>query len=214
MLKVICWITQDIGRRNTNTDGKDAMTKQDELLKFVEDNLINACIMLQRNIHYKDLSEDERNNYIYDILSAAGRYKGIHIEGQAQQGKSESGKQAGELDIIVKYKENPGSIVEAMNLKSVLKKRISSHIEKLFGYDTAGNPVNYVISYVNVKNFEKFWIKYKGYIKSCDYKYHLVSVNENVGLNFIYSDIKCLSATHRRNGREVSVVHIAVRMME
>lgn len=118
------------------------------------------------------------------------------------------------MDIIVKYKDYPVSIAEAMNLKCVLKKYISKHIKKLFDYDTAGNRENYLISYVNVKNFEEFWRKYKSYIESYDYKYRLVSINEKSEQVFRYSDIRCLSTTHRRNGIEVSVIHIAVKMME
>lgn len=207
-------IVENLRSSNLSTDGRASVINQFELLEFVEDNLISACLMLQKNMVYKNLKEDERTNFIYDILGTAGRDKEIHVEGQARQGRSESGKQSGEADILVKYKGNPVSIVEAMNLNGVIKKRISSHIEKLFGYDAAGNPVNYLISYVGVKNFEKFWIKYKEYIKSYNYKYQLTTVEENVKQDFCYSDIRLLTATHRRYGVEVSVVHIAVKMME
>lgn len=212
--KQICKMAEDMSRRDRNADSGPAAAEQERLLKFVDDNLKNACIKLQRSTVYKNLSEDERTDYIYDILSTAGRDKGIHIEGQARQGRSKKGKQAGELDIIIKYKENPVSIVEAMNLKSVLRRRIGEHIEKLFGYDTAGNPVNYLISYVSVKNFEKFWIRYKDYIRSYDHKYHLISLDENTEPDFCYSDIRYVTAIHRRNGVKVCMVHIAVKMME
>ena len=204
----------DISTRYTTADSETTALNRAGILKFVEDNLKIACIKLQENILYKNLTEDERTKYICDILSTAGRDKGIQIAGQAQQGKSESGKRAGEVDIIVKYKDYPVSIAEAMNLKCVLKKYISKHIKKIFDYDAAGTRENYLISYCNVKNFEEFWRKYKSYIESYDYKYRLVSINEKSEQDFGYSDIRCLSTTHRRNGIEVSVIHIAVKMME
>ena len=59
-------------------------------------DLFNACIKLQKNTTFTNVSEDQRNDFIRDILETAG----YQIKDQTRQGKSASGKASGEIDIL------------------------------------------------------------------------------------------------------------------
>ncbi|EGI5430009.1 hypothetical protein F9653_15360, partial [Listeria monocytogenes] len=78
-------------------------------------DLIWACIKLQANFHYKNVTEDERNDFIRDLLVARGYF----VNDQTRQGTSKEGKASGEVDILIQEKNIPYAIVEALNLSSL-----------------------------------------------------------------------------------------------
>ena len=126
-------------------------------------DLFNACIKLQKNPTFINVLEDQRNDFIRDILETGG----YQIKDQTRQGKSASGISSGEVDILLHDKGRPISIIEALNLNGLEEAYLDEHIDKVYKYDTLGNAFNFLVSYVKVKDFGKFWKKYIAHKLMC-----------------------------------------------
>jgi len=174
--------------------------------KFLKD-LISICIKLQANSIYYNASEDQRNDYIRDMLKTAGYI----INDQTRRGLSPTGKSAGEVDILVEKNNLPVTIIEALNLNSLNTGYLDMHIDKIYGYDTAGNSFNILLSYVTVANFTEFCDKYVRHIAAHGYPYHLISVDDAFSIDGItYSDMKIVKTVHNRNNKETVLFHVCL----
>ena len=179
------------------------------LMEEIMRELLSACVKLQSNAIYYSATEDQRNDYIRDILETAG----YDIKDQTRRGLSPSGKAAGEVDILIKHNNFPVTIIEALNLTSLNTSYLDSHIDKIYGYDTAGNAFNIILTYVMVVNFADFCNKYIEHIKGYKYPFEIISVEEDVDINKVsYSDIKVIKTLHNRNGIETVLYHVCVLM--
>lgn len=200
--KSVCIIkvkTCDRIRSITNQD----ISKINEIMR----ELLSACVKLQANSIYYSATEDQRNDYIRDILETAG----YDVKDQTRRGLSPSGKAAGEIDILIKEKEFPVTIIEALNLDSLNTSYLDKHIDKIYDYDTVGNKLNIILSYVTIANFFGFCNKYSEYIKGHSYPFAMISIEESVVIdNISYTDIKVLKTVHNRNGGETVLYHICV----
>lgn len=176
----------------------------EEINKYLED-VLYSCIQLQSLALYSEAKENERNDFIAKILES----KGYIIKDQTRRGKSNSGKDAGEVDIYIQNKNGfPFSIIEALNLKNFNTDYIDTHIDKINKYDTTGNTVNLCLTYANIVDFDAFWRKYCSHLKNRNYLNELVSIDDNEMLP--YSEIKVAKATHRRSGKLTFLYHIVV----
>lgn len=173
-------------------------------------DLFNACIKLQKNPTFINVLEDQRNDFIRDILETGG----YQIKDQTRQGKSASGILSGEVDILLHDKGRPISIIEALNLNGLEKAYLDEHIDKVYKYDTLGNAFNFLVSYVKVKDFGKFWEKYIAHIRKYKYPYELVCVDDNITKEYDYADIRYISTIHSRNGKRTILDHICLKIME
>lgn len=63
-------------------------------------SIVNACVKLQGNHLYRNVSEDDRNGFIKNILETTGFY----IKDQTRWGVSNTGKSAGEVDLLIEEK--------------------------------------------------------------------------------------------------------------
>jgi len=171
-------------------------------------NIIRACLNLQTRKLYSDSSEDERNDYIGDILGAIG----YSIKDQTRRGSSPTGKESGELDIFVSKDGLPFTVVETMNLNSINISYINKHLDKLFLYDTSGNKFNVCISYVKVADFASFWEKYSDHVSNYCYSSPILSVDTSIDDDFEYSELRIIKTIHNRSGRTVNLYHICVRI--
>ena len=167
-----------------------------------------ACVKLQRNNLFKDVSEDERNDYIRDLLETSG----YQVKDQTRQGVSSSGKASGEVDILIDDKGMPITIIEALNLSSLDTNYLNTHLDKIYKYDTLGNRFNFILSYVNVKDFESFWAKYCQHAENHVYPHALVGIDDTRDKEYNYSDIRLLMTKHNRHGRETELHHICVKI--
>lgn len=131
--KQVCIIKVKTCDRISPITGFD-VAKMNEILK----QLLAACVKLQANAIYYNATEDQRNDYIRDILDAVG----YDVKDQTRRGLSPSGKAAGEVDILIKEHGFPITIIEALNLDSLNKEYLDKHIDKIYNYDTAGNKFN------------------------------------------------------------------------
>lgn len=171
-------------------------------------NLVRASLNLQARKHYSNSSEDERNDYIGDILDAIG----YTVRDQTRRGSSSSGKGAGEIDIFIFKDGLPFTVVEAMNLPSVDTTYINKHLDKIFSYDGAGNKFNVCLSYVKVADFASFWEKYSVHVSSYSYPAPILSSVTSIDDEYGYSELKIMKTVHNRSGRKVDLYHICVRI--
>lgn len=179
-------------------DSQDAFVK----------NLVRACLNLQARKHYSNSSEDERNDYIGDILWAIG----YSVKDQTRRGSSLAGKDAGEIDIFVSKDGLPFTVVEAMNLDSVNTIYINKHLDKLFSYDGAGNKFNVCLSYVKVVDFASFWEKYSVHVSNHSYPAPILSSVTSIDDEYGYSELRIMKTIHSRSGRLVNLYHICVKI--
>lgn len=177
---------------------------KDKLLR----DIFLACVKLQRNNLYRNVSEDERNDYLRDLLET----NGYHVKDQTRQGVSNSGKASGEIDILIQDNGLPLAIIEALNLSSLNRSYLNMHLDKIYKYDTLGNAFNFVLSYVKVADFGVFWSKYCQHIKEHIYPYKLISIDESIDNEYKYSDIRLVVTKHNRNGRETLLYHICIKI--
>ncbi|KFF24442.1 hypothetical protein [Chryseobacterium vrystaatense] len=85
--------------------------------------------MQQNHLYYGNFSEDDRNTFIASMLISAG----FHVKDQTRKSTTETGKSAGEVDIFIEdINGYPLNIIEALNLSSVVKDYIKTHIDKIF----------------------------------------------------------------------------------
>lgn len=174
---------------------------------FIKD-LLRVCVKLQANIIYRNVSEDERNDYVRDLLSM----KGYFIKDQTRRGYSSSGKKTGEADFLIEISDMPFSIIEALNLSNLDKSYLNTHLDKIYNYDTTGNSFNVCLSYVETKDFGSFWKKYCDYVCSYTYPFDLIEYRKDADKSFPYSEIRFMTTTHNRNGKPTLLYHVAVNM--
>jgi hypothetical protein len=179
----------------------------DKIDLFIKD-LLRACIKLQANTHFRNVIEDIRNDFIRDLLSM----RGYSIKDQTRRGYSASNKSAGEVDIFVELDDIPFTIIEALSLSSLDKSYLGKHLDKIYNYDKNGHKFNICLSYVEVKNFESFWSKYREYASSYSYPLDLVSARTDADAGFPYSEIRFMTTSHNRSGKLTILYHIALKM--
>lgn len=179
------------------------VSKINEVLREV----LLACVKLQANSIYYGATEDQRNDYIRDILDTVG----YDVKDQTRRGLSPSGKAAGEVDILIREQGFPVAIIEALNLNSLNKTYLDEHIDKIYDYDTAGNRFNIVLSYVTVVNFVSFSAKYYKHIEKRKYPFEMISIEKEIMIDDIsYSDIHIMKTVHNRNGQETVLYHVCM----
>lgn len=181
---------------------------QEYSFQNVYDSLISACIKMQGNRNYRGhFSEDDRNTFIAILLETSKYY----VKDQTRWSKSATGKNAGEIDILVYDKQQlPFTIIEALNLDSLDKTYINLHIDKIFNYDSTGLQQNIILIYSNAVHFDKLWDKYCNYIEGYEFVYKRIDliIDEN-----IYADVRNLTTVHNRNGMEVNLHHVMINLL-
>ncbi|PTT67357.1 MULTISPECIES: hypothetical protein [unclassified Chryseobacterium] len=174
----------------------------------LDDTILKSCLLMQGNrIYYGNYLEDDRNTFITSMLESAG----FRVKDQTRKSTTETGKSAGEVDIFIQDIDGfPIGIIEALNLSSVKKDYIVTHIDKIFIYDANGLPDNYILVYANVKDFGSFYSRYRDFVKSHNFKYPLVSLTEDNAVE--YSEMKKFTIMHNRNNMMVNMHHIVMNL--
>ena len=175
-------------------------------------NLITACSLMQTNYFYHtrvdsdgkriSVCEDCRNYFLRDLFD----YRGLYVRGQEHQGVSPNGKGSGEVDILVcRTGLQPKIYIEGLNLGSLESNKIDNHYEKLFLYDSSMNAINYLVSYVETSDFERF---------CCGYKEHFEKYKGNSKCSIIndvptdYANIKVFVSASLHEGKSISTYHV------
>lgn len=189
--------SQNISMQSSGSDEKRSG-------KIIKD-LVSVCIKLQANSIYYGASENQRNDFVRDLLEISG----YDVKDQTRRGISHSGKEAGEIDILLKENELPITIIEALNLSCLNTTYLNTHIKKVYDYDTAGNEFNVLLVYVTVKDFNIFCNKYIQHIREFCYPYPMITV-EDITEDFTYSDIMIFKTVLNRNNHETELYHFCV----
>lgn len=93
-------------------DMAELLISQEDENKVIRE-LLSACVKLQANSLYYHATEDQRNDYIRDILDAVG----YDVKDQTRKGLAASGKAAGEIDILIKGKDFPITIYRSIKFR-------------------------------------------------------------------------------------------------
>lgn len=121
---------------------------------LVLEDIVRIGEKLSINATYDSSSaEDSINDYVRDQLSAMG----YEVLDQTRHGKSSSGINAGEVDLLIKRSNRECALIEALKLSCVDSLNIQQHIKKaLTNYNPLGTPA-LIIAYVSASSFSSFW---------------------------------------------------------
>jgi len=170
------------------------------------DKFLASLIKLQGDILYRNKSEDERNTYIGNMLGMGG----FQVKDQTFWGSSNTGKSAGEVDIMVLDKNQlPFSIIEALILDSLKQDYLKQHIDKIYKYDTTGLQNNMILVYSETKSFSDFCNRYYTYILKCNFPYKQLSSDI---IDTGYSEIKIYKTTLERNRKPTNLYHVILNL--
>ena len=177
------------------------------------EDIIEIGTVLQKRMHTRK-HEDLYNDFYKDALT----FKGYRAQDQTRAGSSASGKSAGELDIEISNDFGiTFSILEAFRLDSLKQNVIVEHINKLLDkYDTSGHKKNIVIAYCEIDKFDELVTKYNTFLlnklnthRLFGERYPAVSTSE---IAFGKTDIRVFECKHKREGKEVSVFHVLIKI--
>lgn len=192
---------------------------EDELISHFEDaavsifdedrvssNVLKALLTVQSDKLYEGANENNINDGIRSQLKWV-----YEVKDQTRQGDSESGKDAGEVDIMLCDNGNPAVILEGLKLDSFKQDYLDTHINKaLVNYDPNGCPLVYILIYVTGKRFSAFWDKVMAHMISYNFPYETVEGMHEVAT--AYTDSRRAKAVLNRNGKSISVYLYAIAM--
>lgn len=129
----------------------------------VLDDLIDIGEQACNNVSYNAKSKENIiNDYFRDMLRSKGY---TEIKDQTRHGVSSSGKDAGEVDILISKNNKEIAIIEALKLNSVESDYIKKHIEKaIINYNPLGT-ATFLVAYVSAADFGGFWERYLNFLK-------------------------------------------------
>lgn len=133
----------------------------------VLNDLIKISERVCSNVTYRnDSPENSINDYFRDTLSLMGYSE---VKDQTRHGVSVSGKDAGEVDILIAKDAKEIAIFEGLKLDSVNTSYIDSHIDKAIKSYNALGTATFIVAYVSAQNFESFWEKYVAHLQNYTY---------------------------------------------
>lgn len=172
----------------------------------VSRNVMKALLNVQKDKLYEGEKENSINDGIRNQLSIV-----YEVKDQTRQGDSESGKDAGEVDIMLCDNGNPAVIMEGLKLDSFKQDYLDTHINKaLANYDPNGCPLVYILIYATVKGFGEFWGKVMNHMDGYSFPYETVEGIRDIAT--AYADSRHAKAVLKRNGKNVNVHLYAVAM--
>ncbi|HDU4899038.1 TPA: hypothetical protein RFU16_000346 [Klebsiella quasipneumoniae subsp. similipneumoniae] len=160
----------------------------------------------------KGLSEDDINDQLRNMLLCM-KYQ---VKDQTREGRSSSGKGAGELDLIIEDDGELFSIVEAMKLNSVKVEYINEHYKKLLtNYNPLQITKTILITYYTGSRFDDWWEGYTKHISSMDVNLFNFDGDAEITSteveNTLYPSLKKLIQHFEINGRHHACVHYALK---
>lgn len=154
---------------NMMISNKEYLTNDERLMldisaaESVLDDLIDIGEQVCNNVSYNAKSKENIiNDYFRDMLRSKGY---TEIKDQTRHGVSSSGKDAGEVDILISKNNKEIAIIEALKLNSVESDYIKEHIEKaIINYNPLGT-ATFLVAYVSAADFGGFWERYLNFLK-------------------------------------------------
>ena len=142
-----------------NIDLAVATAVLNDLIKISERLSVNAA-------YKKDTPENVINDSIRDMLLLIGYNE---VRDQTRHGISATGKDAGEVDILISKAGREIAIFEGLKLSSVDSSYIDRHLSKtIVNYNALGT-ATFIVAYVSNSDFESFWYRYVKHIEEYNY---------------------------------------------
>ena len=160
------------------------------------------------NVSYNALSsENTINDYFRDMLLSKGYDE---TKNQTRHGISVSGKDAGEVDILLTKGGNEIAIFEGLKLSSVNKDYIDEHIEKAVDNYNALGTATFIVSYVSTTNFQGFWERFIEHIKCYLYRMEIKKLLQE--LVYPNAATRVATAILSRDGFDFPVYYIVFKI--
>lgn len=122
-----------------------------------------------------------------------------------------TGESPGELDLKIDDADGKSIAVgEAFNLSYLDRNNISNHLKKIFGYDPHGLPENFILVYVDSKDFPGLWKKYCAYLPEVNYPFDLMGSVQTGETKMI--EVKCARTAHLRRDKKTYLYHLFINM--
>ncbi len=198
---------------------KEFIKLEDKLISYLEkepvvsinEDIVSADVLkalqnVQKNRIYYRQKENTINDGVRDCLDMK-----YGLRDQTRQGESVSGKDAGEVDLMLYNNGKPLALMEGLKLNYVDSVKLSNHINKAMkNYDPIGCPLIYLLVYSPEKAFEGFWRRLVSYISCFSFPYEISEEFHEINTSFTQSrhgKMKLL-----RNGKPVSFHLYAIVM--
>lgn len=162
--------------------------------------------------HLKGSAEDDYNDYIRDMLLS----KNYEVHDQSREGKSQSGINAGELDLVVENNGTLFSIIEALILSSVDKANILKHYIKLLkNYNPLQVKRTFMVVYYEGTRFDEWSERYLEYVKSLstiDFSLDGYDVVDTIEIDSPFMGLKKIEQHFTYGGEHFACIHYAVKV--
>lgn len=207
-------IRQRISLLNLSSVGliskEDRMQQPLSFIKFDSD--LSWVIQRLGRRSAKGYSEDDFNDFLRDMLLA----KNYSVKDQTREGESQSGKQAGELDLIIEDRGDLFAIIEALILSSVDKVNILKHYGKLIrNYNPMHVKKLFLVTYYVGARFDDWCNKYVEYLKELQPADLELDGHEMLDLKEVetpYIGLKKIEQHFRYAGQHYFCIHYAVKL--
>jgi hypothetical protein len=170
-------------------------------------SLLVSATMLQGKARHIRPDENSRTGFVAQLL----KVRGFIVQEQVPWGRSEAGENPGELDLKIDDANGKSiAIGEAFNLSYLDRNNISNHLKKIFGYDPHGLPENFILVYVDSKDFLGLWKKYCAYLPKVNYPFDMVGKVQTGETKM--AEVKCARTAHSREGEKTYLYHLFIKM--
>jgi hypothetical protein len=132
------------------------------------------------------------------------------VKDQTRHGVSVSGKDAGEVDILLTKANKEIAIFEGLKLNSVSVDYIDEHIKKAITNYNALGTATFIVAYVTTADFEAFWNRYVNHIEM-----HSFTLGIKKKLNILAhpnASTRVATMIFTRDGYDFPVYYIALKM--
>lgn len=191
----------------TNEERLNADIKSSELVLA---DLIKVGERLCSNATYDvNSNENSINDFFRDVLSLMGYNE---VKDQTRHGISSGEKDAGEVDILITKEGKEVAIFEGLKISSVNTAYIDGHIEKAITNYNALGTATFIVSYVSTSNYENFWDKFLGHLKS--HKFSLDVKREMQNLSYPNASTRVAKTVLSRDGYDFPVYFITFKLLK
>lgn len=189
----------------------ERLIKDIKVAESILEDIISIANQLCSNASYNiDSQENSLNDYLRDMLISKGYSE---LKDQTRHGISQSGRSAGEVDILIAKNGQEKALIEALKLGSVDTGYIDEHIEKAIGNYNPLGVATFVIVYVNTNNFSEFWKNYRKHIS--DYHFAETSTTNSVRLEEITQTSATIKTAYKvisKDGYKIPLYFVAIKL--
>lgn len=190
----------------TNEERLNSDIKSSELVLA---DLIKVGERLCSNATYDiNSSENSINDFFRDTLSLMGYNE---VKDQTRHGISNSGKDAGEVDILITKDGKEVAIYEGLKLSSVNASYIDEHIEKsIVNYNALGT-ATFIIAYVSTSDYENFFNRYFEHLQNIQFP---MEIKQDLKINpFPNASTRLATMILSRDGYDFPVYFVTFKLL-